>query len=496
MLLGCTAGSPYLVYVKDDDMEAAEKKETKSAMDVESVGVYVDATPSIEGFIGWGSYSPTPTYICASGKQEKEYNELVPLTVYRRCLRQINNIISSNFLTEDIRFYCMDTTLWQTENNVLEKAEEHVFYQNSRDKEGYIMVDEFADQYDSSYSSPSVSYAIQHSSEEDFAIVITDLCENGNNANELIKQLKRIRTEREDEVSIELLGIKSEFAGRVYDIMGVSNQNYGVVEEEREVTEGDIKFRPFYIILIGGKEQITLFTDELYRNIDVGSIQIEKVLFDDYEMSGLDYRDYMGYEADNFLHMQISDIDIYNEEELTDLKLVDITSKELENQEKIYLFYDISSDNLKDYLKEKKGESKQVGVDDAKEDGWEIKDCVAEQVQVLTYTVEEEKFYDENIKDALKVDAIYLLKNREQIVIECSLYKNEIEGGIYKFSGKVYVKKQGKEEEWIQEWNSSSNTFEGEKTQNLNNYYNAIRNAFTTDEQNIVNFSFYFRIRK
>lgn len=496
LLLGCMTDNSRLISIRDDDMEIAEEKKIKSPIEMKSVGVYVDATPSIEGFVGWGSESPTSTYICASRKQEKEYNKLVPLTVYRRCLGQINNIISSNFPTEDIRFYCMDTTLWQTENNVLEEAEKHFFYQDSIVKEGYVMVDEFADQYDSSFSSPSVSYAIQHTSEEDFAIVITDLCENGNNSNELIKQLKRIRTEREDEVSIELLGIKSEFAGRVYDIMGNPNQDYGVVEGEREVVKEDIKFRPFYIILIGGRSQIELFTEQLYKNIDVASIQIEKVLFDDYEISGLDYRNYIGYEAEKYLYMQDSGIPICNGEEPTDLELVDITSKKLENQEKLYLFYDISSDALKDYLNKKRGAPEQVGVDGAKEEGWRIENCVAEKVKVLTYIVEEEKFYDENIKDALKVDGIYLLKNKEQIVIECSLFKNEIEGGIYRLSGKMHIKKQNMEAGWIQKWNSSSNTFEGEKTQNLNNFYNAILNTFSKDDQNIVNFSFYFRIRK
>lgn len=498
LLLGCMTDNSYLVRVRDDNMEIAKEIKIKDSIEAKSVGVYVDATPSIEGFVGWAGEeeSPTSSYIWASEKQKKEYDELVPLTVYRRCLEQINNIISSNFLTEDLRFYCMDTTLWQTENNVLEEAENHSFYQDSIVKGDYVMVDEFADQYDSGFSSPSISFAIQHSAEEDFAIIITDLCENNKNPNALIKQLKKIRTEREDEASIELLGIKSEFAGRVYDIAGATDQNYGVVKEEREVVKEDIKFRPFYIILIGGRSQIELFTEELYKNIDVESIQIEKVLFDDYEISGLDYRNYIGHEAENYLYMQNSGIDIYNGEKLTDLELVDITSKKLENQEKIYLFYDISSDALKDYLNEKRGAPEQVGVDGAKEEGWRIENCVADKVQVLTYMVEEEKFYDENIKDALKVDDVYLLKNKEQIVIECSLYKNEIEGGIYKFSGKMHIKKQNAEAGWIQEWNSSSNTFEGEKTQNLNNFYNAILNTFSKENQNIVNFSFYFRIRK
>lgn len=499
MLLGCTISSPpNLISITDDDMELADEKPIKNAADVKSVGIYVDATPSAEGFIGWGNYSPTSTYIRASGKQEKEYNELVPLTVYRRCLKAINGIISSNFPNKDIRYYCMDTTLWKTENNILVEAEEHVFYQDSASaaKEGYVMVDEFAYKYDSSYSNPTLSYAIRHTSEEDFAIVITDLCENRTNSIELINQLKQIRAERGDAVSIELLGIKSEFAGRVYDLIGIPNQDYGVLKDTVEVTENDIKYRPFYIILIGGREQIKLFTDQLYKSIDVKSIEIKNAMFDDCEVNGLDYRDYIGYETDNLLSIQTSDIAIYNREELTDLRLVDMTSQELNNQEKIYLFYDISSDSLREYLKEKKGEKKQVGIDDNKEPGWEIKDYVAEQVQLLMYKVEEDKFYDENIKEAVKVDDAYMLENKDQIVIECSFYKNEIENGIYKFSGKVRAKEQRTEDKWIQEWNSTSNTFEGEKTQNLNHYYNAIQNTFSINDQDIVNFSFYFRVIK
>ena len=51
-LSGCETGTVELGGIKDDNMEAAEEWYYEETSDVKSVGIYVDATPSMEGYIG------------------------------------------------------------------------------------------------------------------------------------------------------------------------------------------------------------------------------------------------------------------------------------------------------------------------------------------------------------------------------------------------------------------------------------------------------------
>lgn len=496
VLSGCETGVAELGGISDNNMEEAEERYREEISEVNSVGIYVDATPSMEGYIGWHMESTNKKYPCATEEQLNDFISLVPLTVYRRCLQQINMNINSIFTAEEkLRFYCADTTLWQTEKNVLEEAEKYTFYRDSNNKKGYTMVEEFADKYTGWYSTPSISFAINNTVKEDFSIVITDLYENESNSIALIQQLKKIRARKGKQVSIGILGIKSEFAGRIYDIAGCPPQNYGVVGKTENLTQEDIKFRPFYVIMIGDKEKIEVLFDAFYQGIDVDSIQIEKALFSDSEVRGLDYNDYAGFGTNNDSHIYTSNINIFNKGEETKLELINMESKDLKNFERIYLLYDISSDSLKNYLKNKKGESRELTISEMKVRGEVIEDCIWEETQILSYK-ETEGFGNEKIKEAMKVENIYILEEENQIAVECRFDKNAIEGGIYKFSGKIMIKEQNAADKWIHEWNSSKNILEGEKTHNLNNYYNAIRNTFSTDAQNILNFSFYFKILK
>lgn len=507
LLTGCGNTDPELIYIRDDKLAAVEREPEFEEIQVNSIGIYVDATPSIEGYLGWHKESTNEEYPSATEEQEEDYHTLVPMTVYRRCLKQINDIIHSNFMTDDIRYYSADTTLWSTKRNVLIEAEEAGFYRNSgyknkingnEDENDYQMVEAYKDKFDLAYSNPSISFAIENAAEEDFAIIITDLYENQSNSDKLIASLKRVKAEKGDGTSIALLGIKSEYAGRVYDIVGMPNQNYGTVDATEAVTSESIKYRPFYMIVIGQQGAVELFVNELYQNIDTSEIQIEKAVFNESRVYGIDYQDFEEFRTSNYLYMSESELDIYSNGKMIDKKiLMEAECGQLRDSEKIYLFYDISTDTLQSYLEMKSGmQKKPITIDeDVELEGLLITDWLVEDQQLCLYSVSDETFLDENIEKAMEVSALYWLKESNQILIECDIYKKNLDDGIYKYTGKIGCRPDGTEEIWIQKWNSSSAGFEGDKTQNLRNYYNAVSNMYTEEEKNIVCFTVYIDMK-
>lgn len=508
-LTGCgNSDQVSVISITDDHLAVVEKEPEFEKMKVNSIGIYVDATPSIEGYLGWHQKSTNPDYPAATKEQEEDYNTFVPMTVYKRCLKQINDILHSNFMTNDIRYYSADTTLWTTQKNVLIEAEEAGFYRNSgyknkingkEDENDYTMVVAYEDKFDLAYSNPSISFAIENASEEDMAIIITDLYENKSNSDKLIASLKQVKAEKGEGTSIALLGIKSEYAGRVYDIVGMPNQNYGVVDAAETVTAESIKYRPFYLIMIGNQDAVELFVNELYQNIDTSEIQIEKAVFSESRVYGMDYQDFAEFRTSNYLYITESELDIYSNGSMIDKKiLLEAECGQLNDSEKIYLFYDISTNTLKSYLEMKGGTQKRkIPIDeDIKLEGLPITDWCVEAQQVCPYSGDEKLFLEDNIEKAMTVSALYWLKEQNQILIECDIYIKNLNSGIYKFTGKIGCRSEGTEESWIQEWNSSSAGFEGDKTQNLRNYYNAVSNMFLEEDKDIVWFTFYIDIKE
>lgn len=505
---GCGSTDSELIYIRDDRLAVTEKEPEFEEVPVNSIGIYVDATPSMEGYLGWHRESTNKDYPAATETQEEDYNTVIPITVYERCLKQINDIVHSNFVQSDIQYYSADTALWSTQKNVLAEAEEAGFYRNSgyknkpnvsEDENDYQMVEAYEDKFDLAFSNPSISYAIENAAKEDLAIIITDLYENKSNSEKLIASLKQVKEEKGDGTSIALLGIKSEYAGRVYDIVGMPDQNYGIVDAAETVTAESIKYRPFYVIVIGPQGAVELFVRELYQNIDTSEIQIEKAVFHESRVYGMDYRDFAEFRTSNYLHISESEMDIYGNGDLLEENiLLEAERSQLKENEKLYLFYDISTDTLQGYLEMKSGMQKRpIPIDeDIELEGMLITDWYIEGQALYRYSEADSSFPDENIEKAMAVSALYWLKERNQILIECDLCKKNLNPGIYKFTGEIGCSAKGTEETWIQEWNSSSAGFEGDKTQNLRNYYNAISNMFLEEDKDIVCFTVYIDMKE
>lgn len=502
ILSGCGSKEPICLY---DEIVLMEKEVLEEGMECNQVGIYVDSTPSMEGYIGWhGGSIADNKYPNADKQQEQDYRECVPITVYNQCLDIINNVIASKYDEKSIDYYSINTTLWESKINVLEEASYLRYYGNSNNKNGkkeenikYVMVEEYEDKYSGSYDNPSISYAIEKAMQDDFAVIITDLYENEGNANVIIHQLKKIKEQGESGKSIGMLGIRSEFAGIIYDLPDGSTMDYGVVPEGEKFTKEDVRFRPFYILLIGDSKHIDNFIQEFEKNME--KTEIKKAVWNSKKISGLDYRDYAEYKVNGLYEMPQMEIGIRNttNDEKLKQRVAEIDESKIERKEKIYLFYDINSPSLENFLREQNyTESTEICVAGeniavVKADNLEIKSSCLYQ-----YEGEENKSeVSSDIQKAMNIEEIYWSKEEGKIVIELNFEKSRIASGTYVYKADVNRCVDEIVPEWIDEWNLSIDAKDGSKTQNLRNIYIALNNKFSVKEQEILKMQFYFKTR-
>lgn len=487
--------------VIDINVEMAADEPQHKDNEVKTIGVYVDATPSMEGYLGWHRYSLNSDYPASTEQQEKDYKDIVQETIYKLVLNKINNNISGSYNAE-VKYYSIDTTLWTTTLNSLLEAQDYKFYRDSEDKNNdisdyknkYKMVDEYKGKYSSAYEEPSISFAVENAIKEDLAIIITDLYENKKNSNQLINSLKYSAQKKDEDAGVALIGVKSQYAGKVYDIEGGSERDYGVIEKGEEVTAQSVKYRPFYIIVIGNGEKVEAFVEAFKSEMDVENVQMECTLQKDLEVYGLDYDDYEEYKFSRPEHISPTQIEIYHNENFTKRKLVNIDRTKIGSVERLYLYYNISTKTLERYLElNVKSDQQTIVINEEEgEKGCPINNWYAEPMCLFPYG--DESFLEENTQGAMTIDNVYWLKDKNKIMLECSINKDKVGSGKYKFTGTVYCEEHNSEDQWITEWNSTSLIFEGEKTQNLKNFYKAIRNAFPVEDKKIINFLFYFEI--
>ena len=352
----CLFGCGNISYVDDISAEIIEDEQPQKESEVKTIGVYVDATPSMEGYLGWHRNSPNKKYPKPTEQQEKDYKNIVQDTIYYLVLNKINNNISSSYIAT-VRYYSIDTTLWITALNTLTEAQDYKFYRDSKDKNEdisedknrYKMVDEYKENYSSAYVEPSISFAVENAVKEDLAVIITDLYENNKNSNQLINSLKNSAQKKGKDGGVALIGVKSQYAGRVYDIEGGLERDYGIIEEEGEVTEQNIKYRPFYIIVIGNSEKVKAFVEAFKNDMDVENVQMEYTLQCDTEIYGLDYNDYEEYKFSKYQYIYPTKKEVYHNGNFTNRNLVKIDRENIGNIEKLYLYYNISTKTLAIY---------------------------------------------------------------------------------------------------------------------------------------------------
>ena len=98
LCMGCTSKPKINLSDSVPQMLPEPNSKTKKP---EKIGIYVDVTPSMQGFLGM---------------DKSFYKNLVKETKYMVCLDEINNIVSSQYINNQINYYRVDTPLWMVKN--------------------------------------------------------------------------------------------------------------------------------------------------------------------------------------------------------------------------------------------------------------------------------------------------------------------------------------------------------------------------------------------
>ncbi|MFH0992059.1 MAG: hypothetical protein V1799_18795 [bacterium] len=186
-----------------------EKLEDKSTEI--NVDVFYDATLSMQGFVNLGI-----------------------TTDYARTVDRIEGSITTGWPNATVTFYRFGTTIRELTGREQKNVVKPAFY-NEPDLRGVT----------------SMEKVIDGASTERLTIIVADLFQDDADVTQLVNKLKDRFLPKD--LSVGLLGIKSEFRGTVFDV-GINRDRFDY--------DGQ---RPFYILMIGKHRDI----EHLHRSLDI-----------------------------------------------------------------------------------------------------------------------------------------------------------------------------------------------------------------------------------
>lgn len=447
----------------------------------ERIGIYVDVTPSMEGFLG---------------AQKESFKSLVPETRYLKCLDEINKIVAIKFDEENIAQYRVDTPLWKVDEseNVLDKAREKAYYQNSAYfDENYSQIILFEND-SGNYDSPCLATALLNCINEDFSIVVTDFYENEANVNFVINALKKnIRLNSEFEKTVGIIGIKSEFAGKIYDISKDEKaMEYGIREEY--LAESDISYRQFFIIVIGGPEMVKEFCKNVQKSMELDNDVLNYIIFYQDEIFGIDYNNFEFCESRDEKVLWENGIVVINEKK----KLCIFDYRNTEGRDKdVVVRYAVTGEKLKKELGN--GISKSLELPDVAEKKFIEIPCTVTDAETSVWKSDTDKFeIDMNGSDFFSIKNLYFCPENEQVYVHFVIDENcrETHAGEHiKFHSKIIlddIERTGND--WIEEWDFKNKDRDYKKTKDLKKYVNALESNMPERERLLLDFSFYITV--
>lgn len=279
--------------------------ETQIIQNMKDIDIYLDTTPSMAGYLGL-KYNTYNTGI-ATEVLEK-YDSLVPETVYMKTIYLLDSIVAVGWPDADKNFYRFDVGLGKllTRKDFMDSFSFGSFYNISyyeehivkEGKESDIATTEMIAWFGSNneqgydYSENYLSYVLKELNAEHLSVLITDLYELGDNTGSLYEALASQVIEKGNMVA--LIGIQSEFAGKIYDLDRYQNKViYGVDNFVKNQDKSEIKYHPFYILVFGKEDDVMAMSDRLIDKLgqEIGGNKIEKMLFN-YEKQLRGFDDY------------------------------------------------------------------------------------------------------------------------------------------------------------------------------------------------------------
>ena len=227
--------------------------------------IYFDATLSMQGFV-----NPGPTHY----------------TAIHRHLE--GSITTGRWRNAKVKFFRFGEQVEKIDRNTYLKVESPEFYENKDiNRETFIqkVIDSeipLVNDTEKAHNSVKESTEAFESEEEISAskeenrlvIIVTDLFQDRNDINLLVSQLKEGYLKRG--VAVGLLGVRSEFDGKVYD---TRSEPIPYKSEENPET-----FRPFYLLVLGRHADIAHYFDRLTVKV---SSEVKTVIFSNHLVNPL-----------------------------------------------------------------------------------------------------------------------------------------------------------------------------------------------------------------
>lgn len=464
----------------EDTLPVRENAELNHDFTVKTVGVYLDVTPSMEGFLGMGT---------------EEYEIIVPETKYEICLDEVNKVLAKQYNREQLMYYRVDTPLWKTEENVLKEARERKYYQNSKKNEDVYTKVDLIDEDGEDYDSLCLTNALLNCKNDDFSVLITDFHENKGTGSEVIQALKQNVDLTSSGKTIGILAIKSEFAGIVYDYdLDGRREEYGIIEGE--ISEEDICYRQFYLIAIGRVEIVEKFCEDVQDSMHMDKENIKSVLFYENETHGLDYRAFnkclIRSNERQWRFIPNASIRINNGESLD---VFDYCNRE-DTKREIVVCYNVEEEALKAELS--KGEKSTTAISELQ--GMELAEIsYYMKNQTLSQWDSEKNCFekDKNFSEPFSVEHVYYSPETSLLYIVFCVTEKGLPRGYIKLSGEMHLEYQDSLDiGWVEDWDFAYGDRNLGKTKNLKNYINAIIEKMPERNDLLLDFVFYINYMK
>lgn len=173
----------------------------EEASDSIRLDIYVDATTSMIGYLAGGS------------------------SRYTRFLEELESSVASGWAQSDLDYFQFGSRVRPVDRSTFRDADERAFY-----RERGI------------FRTTRIDSVLERLNRSEISVITTDLFQNESDVNALVSKIKNEVFQHGLDAAV--LGIKSQFDGRVYDAK-VPAYNYASTQGEEST------YRPFYALMIG-----------------------------------------------------------------------------------------------------------------------------------------------------------------------------------------------------------------------------------------------------
>lgn len=212
------------------------------------VNVYLDGTPSMEGYV----ITESSRYVRLLGELFNMFDQTAPLT--------LNDKPSGQPTVNYLRLGKNKSTSEQTqllEGGNHRRAIKREFYNGS----GFPALEV-----------TQIDAAIKAAQPNELTVIVTDLYQKDQYANQIVKDIG-VQLESIPQGAVGIVGIRSEFSGTVFTeaLRGESSFQYN----------SDAPAHPFYVVLVGRVDEVSFYMENLKQRLDGLGFQdgVELVLF-------------------------------------------------------------------------------------------------------------------------------------------------------------------------------------------------------------------------